>query len=232
MDLRKTERVYSRYAGVYDQIFGRFFDESRELAVRGLSLAPEERVLEVGVGTGLSLPLYPTNCHVVGIDVSEGMLQKARERKHRHRLHHVKLLRMDAAHMDFPDDSFDLVMAAYVVTAVPDYRKLMAEMTRVCRPDGRVVMLNHFRNGNRIIAGAEIAISPLCKHIGFRTDLSLDAVLKGTSLTVLRKQRMKPLQWWYLVECSNKKNGVKLPSASEERSAELTRHAERPQSFL
>jgi phosphatidylethanolamine/phosphatidyl-N-methylethanolamine N-methyltransferase len=206
MDLKKIERVYSRYARVYDQIFGRFFDESRESAVRGLDIRLGERVLEVGVGTGLSLPFYPRGCKVVGIDVSGAMLKKAHERKVKHGLDHVELLRMDAGHMEFPDSSFDVVMAAYVVTAVPDYRKLIAEMIRVCRADGRIIMLNHFRNGNRLIAGAEIAISPLCKQIGFRTDLSVETVLKGTALQVRRKEQMKPLGMWYLVECRNLKS--------------------------
>jgi phosphatidylethanolamine/phosphatidyl-N-methylethanolamine N-methyltransferase len=207
MDLKKVERVYSNYAGVYDQIFGRIFHESRESAVRRLKPQPGERVLEVGVGTGLSLPLYPAHCSVTGIDLSAGMLEKAQRRLRQHDLSHVRLLRMDAGNMEFSDDSFDTVMAAYVVTAVPDYRKVMTEMIRVCRPGGRIILLNHFSNGNKLIAAVEKVISPLCKHIGFRTDLSLNTVLEGTSLFVARKERVNPLRFWHLVECENRKNG-------------------------
>jgi phosphatidylethanolamine/phosphatidyl-N-methylethanolamine N-methyltransferase len=207
MDLKKVERVYSNYAGVYDQIFGRIFHESRESAVRKLTPRPGERILEVGVGTGLSLPLYPAHCSVTGIDLSSGMLEKAQRRIRKHNLRHVRLFRMDAGQMEFADDSFDTVMAAYVVTAVPDYRKVMTEMIRVCRPGGRIIMLNHFSNGNKLIAAVEKVISPLCKHIGFRTDLSLSTVLEGTSLFVARKEKVNPLRFWHLVECENRKNG-------------------------
>ena len=210
MDPKKVERVYSAYAGVYDQIFGKIFHESREAAVRNLGVQPAERILEVGVGTGIALPYYPQTCEVVGIDLSDGMLQKAKERVNLHGLTHVTLQQMDAGDMGFPEDSFDTVMAAYVVTAVPDYRKVVIEMIRVCKPGGRIIMLNHFSNGNKVIATLERAISPFCKHLGFRTDLSLNTVLAGTTLQVLKKKKVNPLRFWHLVECVNQKDGVAL----------------------
>jgi phosphatidylethanolamine/phosphatidyl-N-methylethanolamine N-methyltransferase len=211
MDLQKVERVYSNYAAVYDQIFGRIFHESRESAVRRLNVRQGEQILEVGVGTGLSLPLYPRHCKVVGIDLSSGMLEKARARVRAHGLEHVELARMDAGRMEFSDDTFDTIMAAYVVTAVPDYRRVVTEMIRVCRPGGRIIMLNHFSNGNKVIAAVEKVISPLCKHIGFRTDLALHHVLEGTSLLVAREEKVNPLRFWHLVECVNRKNGSGPP---------------------
>jgi len=212
MDLQKVERVYSNYAAVYDHIFGRIFHESRESAVRRLHILPDEQILEVGVGTGLTLPLYPRHCKVVGIDLSPGMLTKARERMCTHRLENVVLLRMDAGQMEFPDNSFDTIMAAYVVTAVPDYRKVVTEMIRVCRPGGRIIMLNHFSNGNKLIAAVEKVISPFCKHIGFRTDLALSTVLEGTSLHIARKEKVNPLRFWHGVEGVNRKTGSAAPS--------------------
>ncbi|OGA45853.1 MAG: hypothetical protein A3F74_16885 [Betaproteobacteria bacterium RIFCSPLOWO2_12_FULL_62_58] len=137
MDLRKIERVYSSYARVYDRLFGRIFQHSREAAVRDLNVEPGERVLEVGVGTGLCLPSYPRHCKITAIDLSNAMLVKARDRVRVQNLAHVTLMRMDAGDMKFPDGSFDIVVAAYVITAVPDYRKVMSEMIRVCRPGGR-----------------------------------------------------------------------------------------------
>jgi len=207
MDLKKVERVYTSYAGVYDQIFGKVFHEGRESAIRNLNVQPNERVLEVGVGTGLALPMYPRHCEIVGIDLSEGMLTKAKERAEAHGLGHVRLQRMDAGAMEFSDNSFDTVVAAYVVTAVPDHRKVVNEMIRVCRPGGRIIMLNHFSNGNKIIAAVEKVISPLTKKLGWRTDLSLTTVLEGTSLHVARKANVNPLRYWALVECVNAKNG-------------------------
>ena len=207
MDLKKVERVYSKYASMYDHTFGKVFQQSRESAVRGLPIQPGHRILEVGIGTGEALPLYPTHCEVLGIDLSEGMLERARRRVDEFQLDHVTLQRMDAGNMELPDDHFDLVMAAYVVTAVPDYRIVVDEMIRVCKPGGRIVMLNHFSNGNNVIAAVEKLISPLCKHIGFRTDLALHTVLEGTCLTVASKKKVNPLRFWHLVECVNKKNG-------------------------
>jgi phosphatidylethanolamine/phosphatidyl-N-methylethanolamine N-methyltransferase len=109
--------------------------------------------------------------------------------------------------MEFEDSTFDTVVAAYVVTAVPDYRKVVSEMIRVCRPGGRIIMLNHFSNENKMVAAVEKVISPLTKHLGWRTDLSLDNVLDGTELHVARKQNVNPLRFWALVECVNCKNG-------------------------
>ncbi|MGD9850922.1 MAG: class I SAM-dependent methyltransferase [Nitrospirales bacterium] len=214
MDLKKVERVYTAYASVYDHTFGKAFKQSRESAVRGLQIEPGCRVLEVGVGTGEALPLYPGHCDVLGIDLSDGMLEHARRRVDQHQLSHVTLKRMDAGNMQLSDDTFDIVMAAYVVTAVPDYRTVVNEMIRVCKPGGRIVMLNHFSNGNKVIAAVEKLISPLCKHIGFRTDLALNTVLEGTSLIVASKKKVNPLRFWHLVECVNKKNGHEIAYAN------------------
>ena len=207
MDLNKIERVYTSYAGFYDRVFGKVFHEGRESAIRNLDVQPDEHILEVGVGTGLALPMYPRHCRIVGIDLSEGMLAKAKEKAEAHRLEHVQLHRMDAGAMEFQDDSFDTVVAAYVVTAVPDYRKVVNEMIRVCRPGGRIIMLNHFSNGNKVIAAVEKVLSPITKHLGWRTDLSLNTVLEGTSLHVARNQKVNPLRLWALVECVNRKDG-------------------------
>ncbi|PWT74553.1 MAG: SAM-dependent methyltransferase [Proteobacteria bacterium] len=208
MDQRQIERVYGNYAGVYDKVFGRIFQQSRETAVRRLRLDSDERILEVGVGTGLSLPLYPSHCEVVGIDFCASMLGEARQRVERLGLNRSELFQMDAGSMTFADDSFDTVVAMYVMTVVPDPRKVLAEMIRVCRPGGRILILNHFRNGNRIIGTLERALSPLCQHIGFRTDLTLEQVLDGAPVAVTSQQRVNPLRMWYLVECVNKKSAT------------------------
>ena len=204
-DRDQIERVYSSYAGVYDRVFGRVFQDSREVVVRNLKVEPGERVLEVGVGTGLCLPLYPRDCEITAIDLSSAMLEKAAARVKEHRLDNVTLLRMDAGEMDFPDNTFDIVIAAYVVTAVPDHRKLMKEMIRVSRAGGRLILLNHFTQESPIIAAVEKAISPICTRIGFRTDLSVDEVIDGWPLIKERDQRVKPLGMWHIVECVNDK---------------------------
>lgn len=202
-----TARIYDFYAGIYDHLFGRFFRRAREELLHRLPIEEGERVLEVGVGTGLCLPLYPEECDVVGIDVSSGMLRKAADRVEKLGLSNVELLAMDAGDMSFPDSSFDLVIAVYVVTAVPEYRRLMREMVRVSRPGGRVVLLNHFTQDSAILSALERAVSPLCARIGFRTDLSVDDVVDGWPLITERDERTRPLGIWHVVECVNDKPG-------------------------
>ena len=217
MELAKIERVYTAYAKVYDRVFGKVFHEGRQSVIRNLNVQPNEKILEVGVGTGLALPMYPRHCQIVGIDFSEGMLNQAKQKAAENEMDHVQLHRMDAGAMEFDDSSFDTVVAAYVVTAVPDYRLVVSEMIRVCRPGGRIIMLNHFANDNRVIAAVEKVLSPITKHLGWRTDLALQTVLDGTPLHVARKQHVNPLRLWALVECVNEKhvngkthiNGVK-----------------------
>lgn len=214
MDQSSLERIYNGYAKVYDRVFGGVFDASRARAVRQLAVQPGERVLEVGVGTGVALPLYPHEASIVGIDYSEGMLEQARQRVERHGLRNVELRRMDAMQMDFPDSSFDAVIAAYVVTAVPDYRRVMSEIVRVCRGGGRFVMVSHFKNRNPAIAGVECLINPITQKLGWRTELPLATALSGTPLEVRHAEKVAPFRLWDLVECVNRKS-VEDPSAGQ-----------------
>ncbi len=213
MDTEKVERVYSVYSGFYDLVFGKIFDHSRAAALDQLQIKPGDRVLEVGVGTGLSLPMYPPHCRVTGIDLTASMLEKGRERVRRLGLGHIQLMRMDATEMDFADSVFDAVFAAYVISAVPSPRKVLSEMRRVCRPEGRIVLLNHFSNGNRWISLMERGLSPLCTRIGFRSDLSLDDLLEGTELQVRQKQKVNPLNYWSIIECINHKPSLAAVNA-------------------
>jgi phosphatidylethanolamine/phosphatidyl-N-methylethanolamine N-methyltransferase len=206
IDRGAIERVYDRYSGFYDRTFGRVFRHAREDFMRSLPVRRGDRVLEVGVGTGLCLPLYPSRCDVTGIDVSSGMLRKAADRVDRLELSHVRLVGMDAGDMSFPDSSFDLVVAAYVVTAVPDHRRLMGEMIRVSRPGGRIVLLNHFTHDSRVVSLVERAISPVCSRIGFRTDLSVQEVVAGWPVSREREERVSLFGLWQVVECVNDKS--------------------------
>jgi phosphatidylethanolamine/phosphatidyl-N-methylethanolamine N-methyltransferase len=207
MDTEKVTKVYSAYSGFYDLLFGKIFHNSRAAAIELLGLTPGDRVLEVGVGTGLSLPLYPQNCSIVGIDLTGPMLEQGTKKIRRLGLDHVQLQQMDATHMAFGDDSFDAVMAAYVISTVPNPRAVLAEMIRVCRPGGRIVLLNHFSNGNRLVSRVEKSLSPLCTRIGFRSDLSLELLLKETSLDVTQNLKVNPFNYWHIVQCVNRKNG-------------------------
>src|SRR5437868_1471000 len=137
-------RVYEKLAAVYDIMFGPILHPGRVDAIERMGIRSGDRVLEVGVGTGINAALYPRDCKVTGIDLSSSMLEKAYDRIARKGVHNVRLMQMDAANLKFADDTFDIVYAPYVISVVPDPVAVTREMCRVCRPGGRIVILNHF----------------------------------------------------------------------------------------
>jgi len=174
MHIQAVKAAYRRYARIYDVIFGAVLQPGRRAVLEALNLKPGDRVLEVGVGTGISLPLYPRNVRITGIDVSLEMLEKARARVERAKLSNVEaLLEMDAEAMAFPDASVDKVVAMYVVSVVPRPGKLLEELHRVCRPDGDIFIVNHFQSENPIVGSLERALAGFSSQIGFNPDLDL-----------------------------------------------------------
>jgi phosphatidylethanolamine/phosphatidyl-N-methylethanolamine N-methyltransferase len=196
-----VERVYERLASVYDLIFGPTLHPGRLHARERMVIAPGDRILEVGVGTGINIALYPSGCHITGIDLSASMLDKARERVARQGVRNVRLLEMDAGNLTFEDDSFDIVYAPYLVSVVPDPVKVVQEMRRVCRPGGRIVILNHFRSANPVLSRIERAISPMTVHIGFKSDLDLPGFLAQADLQPISIEKVNFPRIWSLVTC-------------------------------
>jgi phosphatidylethanolamine/phosphatidyl-N-methylethanolamine N-methyltransferase len=194
-----VEGVYDKLAKVYDLIFGPTLHPGRLRAIQRMDIQPGERVLEVGVGTGINLSLYPAHCEVTGIDFSSSMLEKARERVARKDIQRVRLLQMDAADLKFADNAFDIVYAPYLISVVPDPVKVAQEMRRVCRPGGRIIFLNHFLSPNPILSRLERAISPLTIHIGFKSDLDLPAFLAQAELRPIAIEKVNVPKIWSLV---------------------------------
>ena len=193
--------VYEKLASIYDIVFGPTLHAGRLQALKRMAIAPGDRVLEVGVGTGINLMLYPRDCKVTGVDLSDSMLEKAHERVAKNGLRDVRLLQMDASALTFPDESFDIVYAPYLVSVVPDPVTVALEMRRVCRPGGRVIILNHFRSSNPIVSWAERSISPLTVHIGFKSDLDLPAFLAQAELHPVSIEKVNIPPIWSLVTC-------------------------------
>jgi phosphatidylethanolamine/phosphatidyl-N-methylethanolamine N-methyltransferase len=189
MQIDSVKAAYRRYAGVYDAVFGPVLQPGRKAVVQALALRSGDRVLEVGVGTGLSLPLYPRDVRITGIDVSREMLDKARRRVARRRITNVDaLLEMDAERMTFPDASFDKVVAMYVVSVVERPAKLLQELHRVCRPHGEIYLVNHVRSDNRFIAAVEKGLARFSDKLGFHPDFELrDMVGDAGELTELSR---------------------------------------------
>ncbi|MCI0535074.1 MAG: methyltransferase domain-containing protein [Verrucomicrobiales bacterium] len=203
MTIHQIEKVYDRYSRIYDLLFGWVFANGREVGQQLLELYPGAQVLEVGVGTGLSLPRFSLGVDISGIDLSQDMLSQAQKRLESWRMRNVKLLRMDAAKLNFPENSFDRVYAAYFISTVPDPIKVVQEMKRVCRPGGYLIFLNHFQSENPLVAAVEKLVSPFCKKLGFRTDLNLDWLMRKTGLKVETLERTDFLDYWRAVRCIN-----------------------------
>lgn len=165
-----VEDTYRKWAPVYDKVFGAVFDVARRTAV-GEAARTGGRVLEVGVGTGLSLPLYPASCRIVGIDISEPMLAVARRRVKDESLANVEsLLVMDAQHLDFPDAAFDVIMAQYVVNTVPDPEAVLDELLRVLRPGGELLIVNRIGADGGARLKVERMLQPVVQRLGWRSE--------------------------------------------------------------
>jgi phosphatidylethanolamine/phosphatidyl-N-methylethanolamine N-methyltransferase len=193
MDEEAIRSAYRRWAPVYDHTFGRVAAEGRKHSVEIINQR-RGRVLEVGVGTGLSLPAYGRHLEIVGIDLSPEMLEKARERVIEERLSNITGLHvMDAARLTFPDASFDTVVAMYVLTVVPEPEKVMRELARVCRPGGEVLIVNHFSAEEGMRGWVERRMAPFADMLGWRPVFDIERVLVCDDLQLMEKRGLRPL---------------------------------------
>jgi phosphatidylethanolamine/phosphatidyl-N-methylethanolamine N-methyltransferase len=167
MDLASLERTYDRYSSFYDLLFGAFFASGRKKMIDKLNLGEEASVLEVGVGTGASIKLYPNQVKLTGVDISTDMLRISEKRSQR-ACRQIDLFTMNAESLDFPDDSFSHVVAMYVVSVSPDPAAIVEEMVRVCRPGGEIVILNHFSDDKSLLGKLEMALAPFSSILGFK----------------------------------------------------------------
>src|SRR6201994_109991 len=168
-DRETVEQAYDRWAPVYDLVFGGVFGKGRKAAIIATN-SIGGRVLEVGVGTGISLPQYAPNLRIFGTDISEAMLRKAQQRVTELGLANVEgLAVMDAEKLEFADNSFDVVMAQYVVTAVPNPEIALDEFARVLRPGGELVILTRVSADEGLRRFIEQGLQPVVRHLGFRT---------------------------------------------------------------
>jgi phosphatidylethanolamine/phosphatidyl-N-methylethanolamine N-methyltransferase len=184
--------AYRRWAPVYDHTFGFVAREGRRHAVEVINQR-EGRVLEVGVGTGLSLPAYEKHLEIVGIDLSPDMLEKARERVASEGLSHVTgLHEMDAANLKFADASFHTVVAMFVMTVVPEPEAVMRELARVTKPGGEVMLVNHFSQREGVRGWLERRMAPFADKIGWRSVFDVSRVTVCDDLALVERQSLRP----------------------------------------
>jgi phosphatidylethanolamine/phosphatidyl-N-methylethanolamine N-methyltransferase len=216
--LASVQAAYKRYSFVYDNVFGKLLEAGRTSATDIINArAPGGgRVLEVGVGTGLSLSSYRPDLHVYGLDVSMDMLKRARQRvakacadAPRH------ILQMDAQRLAFRDGQFDFVVAMYVASVVPDLDALLGEVARVCRPGGEIIVVNHFRSTNRILNKIEDAVAPLYRFIGFRTDLPMDSITSDARFELKATHPTNLFGEWWVLHLERRSAMMPAPSAGE-----------------
>ncbi|HEV8436704.1 MAG TPA: methyltransferase domain-containing protein [Methylomirabilota bacterium] len=205
LEKRQVKRAYKLYAPAYDFVFDWIFHPGREAAIQLLNVQRGDHILEVGIGTGLNLPLYPTHCRITGIDLSEEMLEKADEKLVELGLVNVTLRAMDATVMDFGDDEFDSAVATYTISAVPDPVGVLGEMRRVVKPGGNLVLLNHFRSQRPVVGRLEDLVAPVCTRLGWKSNLPLEPLLEQVGLTPEISTKVNLFNGWRLIKCVNRK---------------------------
>jgi phosphatidylethanolamine/phosphatidyl-N-methylethanolamine N-methyltransferase len=196
-------RAYARWAPIYDLVFGQVFDRGRKASIAAAERIGG-RILEVGVGTGLSLPEYAWTNRLTGVDLSAPMLRKAKDRVVEHRLTNVDgLAVMDAQHLGFADGVFDVVVAQYVITAVPDPEATLDEFARVLRPGGEIILVNHLGAETGLRAAVEGWFAPLARRLGWRPEFPWDRLAQWAAqhggVRVIERRPMPPLGHFSLI---------------------------------
>ncbi len=193
IDESKVKVAYRRWAPVYDHTFGMVATEGRRHAVHEINKS-KGRVLEVGVGTGLSLPDYNKDLEIVGIDLSPEMLDRARQRILEDNMSHVAgIHEMDAGELEFPDASFDTVVAMFVMTVVPDPERVMRELARVTKPGGSIILVNHFSQEEGVRGWLERRMAPFAEVIGWRPVFDVSRVMVCDNLELVSEKKLKPM---------------------------------------
>jgi phosphatidylethanolamine/phosphatidyl-N-methylethanolamine N-methyltransferase len=203
IDRAGVEKAYERWAPVYDLVFGKVFDHGRQSTIAEADRIGG-RILDVGVGTGLSLSDYARTTKICGVDISEPMLRRAQQRVRELKLTNVETLAvMDAKHLAFPDNVFDAVVAQYVITAVPDPEATLDDFVRVLKPGGELILVNHIGAESGPRRAFELAFAPLARRLGWRPEFPWERlvawVARHGGVTLAERRPMPPLGHFSLI---------------------------------
>jgi phosphatidylethanolamine/phosphatidyl-N-methylethanolamine N-methyltransferase len=218
MQEASTRKIYDVHSLFYDATFGRLVKRRIARAIEHMNICESDRVLDLGIGTGVSLNFYPDRGRIVGVDLSAGMLREARKKIRERNLRHAMVFQADALRLPFADDTFDHVFISHVISVVSDPYQLVREAQRVARPNARIVMVNHFQSTNRFIAMFEKWLCPLCTRLGWRSDLALQDLVRRTGVEVDYRYKLESLDIWETVVMTNNKSAVTSPRLDQSSS--------------
>lgn len=205
MQKAEIQKIYSRYSRFYDIIFEQFFYPRIRLGLEKIGIQSGDRIIEVGVGTGFSLSLYPETCQVVGIDITRRMLERAKAKKEKLGLSHIDLFEMDGENICFDDDSFDHAVLPFVISVVPNLERLMAEIKRVTKKGGKIIIMNHLCTKISWLSRMEEMLSPFFMKLGWNAGLSIDKLSNHCNLHIEEVSRKHKLDPWFILNATNRK---------------------------
>jgi len=210
MQEASTKKIYDVHSLFYDATFGRLVKRRIERAINHMNIRPDDLILDLGIGTGVSLNYYPLDRgRVIGVDLSAGMLREARKKIRERGLSRAAVFQANALELPFADSTFDHVFISHVISVVSNPYKLVQEAQRVARPGARIVIVNHFQSTNRFIALFEKWLCPLCTKLGWRSDLALNDLIRRTGVEVDYRYKLESIDLWETVVISNNKAAVR-----------------------
>jgi phosphatidylethanolamine/phosphatidyl-N-methylethanolamine N-methyltransferase len=214
MQESSTRLIYDFHSRFYDATFGRLVKRRIARAISHMNIRETDRILDLGIGTGVSLNYYPNRGQIIGVDLSAGMLRQARAKIAERGLSHAHVFQANALELPFADSTFDHVFISHVISVVSDPIQLIREAQRVARPDARIVIVNHFQSTNRFIALFEKWLCPLCTKLGWRSDLALQDLIRGTGVEIDYRYKLESIDLWETVVITNSKASVPAPLAA------------------
>jgi phosphatidylethanolamine/phosphatidyl-N-methylethanolamine N-methyltransferase len=195
---------YNNLVPAYQALWPAMAKRRIAATIRALEIPAATNLLEVGVGTGMSLESYPTDISVTGVDLSEAMLAEAEQLIANHRWNHINVMPMNAEELTFPDSTFDMVTSFHTISVVSQPQKMMSEIVRVCKPGGRIMLINHFRSDNPLIAKVVDQAGNITKRLGWRTDLEIDEVLGELPLRLDHRYKTNPFSLFTVMKATCK----------------------------
>src|SRR3954469_8564553 len=208
MQESSTKKIYDVHSMFYDATFGRLGKRRIERAIHHMNIGDSDLVLDLGIGTGVSLNYYPQRGRVVGIDLSAGMLREARKKIRERNLSHASVFQANALELPFADSTFDHIFISHVISVVSDPVVLIREAQRVAKPGARIVIVNHFQSTTRFIAMFEKWLCPLCPKLGWRSHLVLQDNVRRTGVEVDYRYKLESIDLWETVVMTNNKSAI------------------------